>query len=82
MASSRGWPITVFGGLRLRALVAKTSTDSDLTIALSSAHIWLATAVLFVVALHVVGALTHLLVLRDRTVQRILPDVLVPADQR
>lgn len=82
MASSRGWPIRMFGLIPLPAIVAKTSTDSELTIVLTNAHIWLATAVLFVVALHIAGALTHLLVLRDRTVQRILPNALVPADQR
>lgn len=68
--------------MRPQALVARTSIDSDLTIALTSAHIWVATAVLFIVALYFIEALTHLLALRGRTVQRILPGARVPADQR
>ncbi len=39
MASSRGWTVKVFGLIPVPALLAKTSTDSDLTIALTNAHI-------------------------------------------
>lgn len=39
MASSRGWMVKVFGLIPVPALLAKTSTDWDLTIALTNAHI-------------------------------------------
>lgn len=74
MASSRGWDISLFGLIPLPSIVAASSTDSALTVALSNAHIFLATSLLFVIALHVAGAMFHLFVLRDDVTQRMLPE--------
>lgn len=76
MASSRGWDIRLFGLVPLPSLVAATSTDSALSVALANAHIFFAIALLVVVGLHVAGALFHLFVLRDDVTQRMLPQKL------
>ncbi len=69
-ASSRGWAVKLFGIVPLPAL---TSKNSALGHSLGDVHATLATVLLAIVALHVAGALYHALVLKDRTLQRILP---------
>jgi cytochrome b561 len=68
-ASSRGWPVTLFGVLPLPPLMPRGSTLGH---QLGDVHMAGATVLLILIGLHVLGALYHLLVLRDRTVQRIL----------
>ena len=69
-ASSRGWEVKLFGIVPLPAMTEK---GSKLGHTLGDVHATLATVLLAVVALHVAGALYHALVLRDRTLQRMLP---------
>jgi len=69
-ASARGWAVKLFGVVPLPALMAK---GSALGHSLGDVHATLATVLLAIVALHVAGALYHAVVLKDRTVQRMLP---------
>lgn len=69
-ASARGWAVRLFGVISLPALAAK---GSALGHSLGDVHATLATVLLAIVALHVAGALYHALILKDRTVQRMLP---------
>ncbi|WP_242140965.1 cytochrome b/b6 domain-containing protein, partial [Sphingomonas sp. TREG-RG-20F-R18-01] len=66
-ASSRGWPVKLFAVLPLPQLVPEESTFGH---QLGDAHMTAATLLLVLIGLHVLGALYHLLVLRDQTVQR------------
>ncbi len=68
-ASSRGWAVWLFGILPLPQLLPK---GSALGHSLGDVHATLATALLVIVALHVAGALYHAVVLKDRTLQRML----------
>ena len=69
-ASSRGWPVHLFGVISLPALAA---TGSPLAHELGGVHATTALVLLFVASLHVLAALYHRLVLRDRTLQRMAP---------
>ena len=69
-ASSRGWAVKLFGVAPLPSLVAKGSLLGH---SLGDVHATLATALLAIVALHVSGAFYHAVVLKDRTLQRMLP---------
>ena len=69
-ASARGWAVNLFGGIPLPSLVAK---GSSLGMQAGDVHMTLATILLVLIGLHVAGALYHALVLRDRTLQRMLP---------
>ena len=69
-ASARGWAVKLFGVIPLPALMAK---GSALGHSLGDVHATLATVLLAIVALHVAGALYHAVILKDRTVQRMLP---------
>ncbi|CAN5480720.1 cytochrome b [soil metagenome] len=68
-ASARGWTVTLFGVIPLPALVAK---GSALGRQMGDIHGTTAIIFLVVIGLHVAGALYHALVLRDRTLQRML----------
>ena len=68
-ASARGWAVTLFGLIPLPTLVAHSSL---LGRKMGDIHATTALILLAVIALHVAGALYHALVLRDRTVQRML----------
>jgi cytochrome b561 len=68
-ASSRDWPVRLFGFIQLPRLMP---AGSHLGHRLGDVHTTLATVLLIVVALHVAGAFYHVLILRDRTVQRML----------
>jgi cytochrome b561 len=68
-ASARGWPVTLFGIMPLPPLSA---VGSMLGLAFGAVHQALAIMLLTVIAMHLLGALYHLVVLRDRTVQRML----------
>lgn len=68
-ASARGWSVRLFGAIPLPAL---TPTGSPLGLSLGDVHQTVAIVLLAVVGLHILGALYHLLVVRDRTVQRMV----------
>jgi len=69
-ASARGWAVKLFGVISLPTLMAK---GSALGHSLGDVHATLATVLLAIVALHVAGALYHAVILKDRTVHRMLP---------
>jgi cytochrome b561 len=69
-ASMRGWSISVFGTVALPALVAEGSTYGRTVGELHQILIWV---LLAAIGLHVLAALVHLVVYRDRIVQRMLP---------
>jgi cytochrome b561 len=66
-ASARGWSVTLFGVIPLPPL---SSPGSSLGHALGDVHQTVALVLLGVVALHVLGALYHRFIVRDRTMQR------------
>jgi cytochrome b561 len=68
-ASSRGWPVTLFWVVPLPPLAPK---GSALGHSLGDIHQLAAWVLLGVIALHVLGALYHLFVVRDRTVARMV----------
>ena len=68
-ASARGWPVVLGGVVPLPSLVLVGSAPGHFA---GDAHKVLATALLVLAGLHLSGALYHLLVLRDRTVDRML----------
>jgi cytochrome b561 len=74
-ASMRGWTITVFGVVPLPALVAE---NSPLGRAIGGWHETLTWALLVVIGLHVLAALVHLFVYRDRVMARMLPRFAAP----
>jgi cytochrome b561 len=69
-ASMRGWTIIVFGILPLPRLVAEGSPLGSTIGELHGTLIWV---LLAAIGLHVVAALVHLVVYRDRIMQRMLP---------
>ena len=68
-ASSRGWPVRLFGVIPLPPM---SSTGSSLGHSLGDIHQTVALVLLGVICLHVGGALYNALIVRDRTVQRML----------
>jgi cytochrome b561 len=68
-ASARGWSVRLFGAVPLPSLVAK---DSPLGRQMGNIHGMTAIIFLVVIRLHVAGALYHAIILRDRTLQRML----------
>jgi cytochrome b561 len=68
-ASARGWKVMLFGAVPLPAL---SSTGSALGHQMGDIHQTVAIVLLVVIGLHVAGSLYHLLILRDRTVQRMI----------
>ncbi len=68
-AAARGWTVTLFGIVPLPALLTK---GSALGRRMGDIHGTTALVFLAVIALHVTGALYHALILRDRTLQRML----------
>lgn len=69
-ASSRGWPVSLFGLIPLPALSPKGSSFGHL---LGDLHQLTAWVLIAVVALHVIGALYHHFILKDETLKRMLP---------
>jgi cytochrome b561 len=69
-ASMRGWPVTVFGLVSLPALVDQGSAVGR---AVGELHSILGWVLLGAIGLHMAAALAHLLVWRDRVMQRMLP---------
>jgi cytochrome b561 len=70
-AAMRGWTVTVFGLLPLPVLVA---AGSPMGRKLGELHSdWLIWLLLAALGLHVAAALAHLVVYRDRVMQRMLP---------
>lgn len=68
-ASARGWALKLFGVIPLPPIAAQGSPVGQ---SLGDVHQTVAIALLVVVGLHVLGALYHLIIVRDRTVQRML----------
>ncbi|MDQ2737028.1 MAG: cytochrome b [Pseudomonadota bacterium] len=68
-ASAREWNVMLFGVVPLPPL---SSPGSSLGHALGDVHQTVAIVLLVTIGLHVLGALYHLAVVRDRTVQRML----------
>ena len=71
-ASGRGFPVTLFGLMRLPDILARRS---PLTGVLGDVHTVLSYVLLGVVGLHVLAALYHHFVLRDDTLRRMLPGI-------
>lgn len=69
-ASMRGWTITVFGLVPVPRLVAE---GSPLGRALGNLHGALGWVLLGVIGAHVVAALAHAFIFRDRVMRRMLP---------
>ncbi len=69
-ASMRGWTVTIFGLASLPALVAQGSAIGR---AVGELHSILTWVLLGAIGLHVAAALAHLLLWRDRVMQRMLP---------
>ena len=68
-ASARGWPLTFFGLFPLPALSVEGSPAGR---ALGEIHESLVWVLLTVIAVHVLAALVHAFVYRDRVMQRML----------
>jgi cytochrome b561 len=66
-ASARGWPVKLFGVIPLPAL---STQGSALGHSLGDVHQIVAWVLLGVIGLHVLGALFHLVVIKDHTVAR------------
>lgn len=68
-ASARGWSVTLFGVIPLPALCAQ---GSMLGREAGDIHQIVAWVLLAAIGAHVLGALYHLVIVRDRTVQRMI----------
>lgn len=69
-ASSRGWPVRLFGLIPLPTIAAAGSPFAH---ELGDVHAKTAIVLLVLVGLHVLAALVHRLVLRDQTLRRMAP---------
>ncbi|WP_233862981.1 cytochrome b [Paraburkholderia adhaesiva] len=69
-ASSRAWRVTLFGAIPLPSL---SSAGSSFGHAMGDVHGVLAWALFSLICLHVGAALLHRFVLRDQTLQRMMP---------
>jgi cytochrome b561 len=67
-----GYTVNLFGVIPLPALAAKGTQWAEIA---GEAHAVLQNVLLAVIGLHVVGALYHYFILRDRVMQRMLPGV-------
>jgi cytochrome b561 len=70
-ANARGWDVSLFGIVALPKIMA---TRSGLGMALGDIHATTAIILLFVVGLHMLTALYHHFMLRDRVLLRMLPE--------
>jgi cytochrome b561 len=77
-ASMRGWHIDLFGFVALPMLTVEGSLVGR---AIGRWHERLVWVLLALVAVHVIAAFVHLVVYRDRVMQRILPERLRPASR-
>lgn len=68
-ASARGWSLTFFGLLPLPALVAQGSSTGRAIGEIHESIVWV---LLAVIAIHLLAALMHAFVYRDRVMQRML----------
>jgi cytochrome b561 len=75
-ASYRGFTVRLFGLVKLPALIASRTTASPDSFSwgwTGEVHMVLAYVLLGVIALHVMAALYHHFILRNRTLARMLP---------
>jgi cytochrome b561 len=71
--SARGWTIALYGVIPLPRLV---SEGSSLGIGIGGWHVTLVWVLITLIGVHVLAAVLHLAVYRDRVMQRMLPDSL------
>ncbi|MDM8357390.1 cytochrome b [Pandoraea communis] len=69
-ASSRGYPVQLFGAITLPSL---STTGSTLGHAMGDIHVYGSYILLGIVGVHVLAALYHRLILRDGVMERMLP---------
>ncbi|WP_321818792.1 MULTISPECIES: cytochrome b [unclassified Paraburkholderia] len=69
-ASSRGWAVTLFNVIRLPDL---SPVGSPLGHEMGDVHGVLAWVLFALICLHILGAMTHYFILRDRVAQRMAP---------
>lgn len=69
-ASSRGWPVSLFGAVPLPSLLSK---GSQLGHTLGDMHQLFVWVLIAVVTLHMAGALYHHFIVKDDTLRRMLP---------
>jgi cytochrome b561 len=69
-ASARGWSIAIFGIIPVPSLVAEGSTFGRSVGELHQILIWV---LLAAIVMHVLAALVHVIIYRDRVMQRMLP---------
>jgi cytochrome b561 len=69
-ASTRGWSIALFGMVKLPML---TEPGSTIGRSIARLHETLEWGLLILIGLHVLAAVLHLFVYRDRVMQRMLP---------
>jgi len=69
LASSHGWTVTLFGLFTLPPLVQSSNTEYLADVV----HVGTGIIVLGLIGLHVLAALYHYYVLKDKTLQRMLP---------
>lgn len=70
--SYRGWTVMLFGAIPLPPLAAKGTEWAHTA---GDVHNFLVYVLLAFIALHVAGALYHYFIVRDRTLQRMLPGI-------
>ena len=69
LASAHGWPVTLFNLFTLPPLVSGSGTEQLADVV----HIGTGVVVLGLIGLHVLAALYHYFILKDRVLQRMLP---------
>lgn len=69
-ASARGFPVSLLGVVPLPPIMP---VGSQIGLQAGDIHIFLSWCLLAVIGLHVLGALYHRIILRDRVLQRMLP---------
>jgi cytochrome b561 len=70
-ASARGWSVTLFGMAPLPPL---TPVGLPAGMQAGDIHSFIGWVLLALIGLHILAALYHRLILRDRVLQRILPE--------
>lgn len=70
-ASAKGWDVTLYGLVKLPALIANGSELGPLA---AQTHATVAIVILVVAGFHALAALRHYFLLKDRVLQRMLPE--------
>lgn len=72
IASTHGWVVSVFGTITLPALAVVNVSMGRTAI---TVHVLLATTVALLIGIHVLGALYHYFIEKDKVLQRMIPGV-------